>query len=56
MAAAALVIGGSMLTSASFAGYHHFLGEAMILAGIIGTIIVWLGTVTRDHGRGGNRR
>lgn len=56
MAAAALVIGGSMLTASSLGGYHHVLGEAMIIAGVIGTIIVWFGTVSRDHGRGGNRR
>jgi ubiquinone biosynthesis protein len=56
MAAAALVIGGSMLTITPLGGYHHYLGELMVAAGILGTLVVWIGTVTRDHGRGGNRR
>jgi ubiquinone biosynthesis protein len=56
MASAALVIGGSMLTIASSADYHHLLGETMIVAGITGTLIVWIGTLRRDHGRGGGRR
>jgi ubiquinone biosynthesis protein len=56
LATAALVIGGSMLTVAPLGGYHHLLGETMIIAGIAGTIVVWIGTVRRDHGRGGGRR
>ncbi len=56
MAAAALVVGGSMLTTASRGDYHHLLGETMVVAGIAGTLIVWIGTLRRDHGRGGGRR
>ena len=56
MASAALVIGGAMLVNAPVQGWHHILGEMMVYAGIIGTIIVWIGTVRRDQGRGRGRR
>lgn len=56
MAAAALVIGGSMLVNAPLPGFHHILGETMVYAGIIGTFIVWIGTLRRDQGRGRGRR
>jgi ubiquinone biosynthesis protein len=56
MAAAALVIGGSMIINSPLGGYHHVIGEGMVVAGICGTLIVWIGTVRRDHGRGGGRR
>ncbi len=56
MASAALVIGGSMLTIASLGGYHHIIGEIMVVAGIIGTLIVWIGALRRDQGRGRGRR
>jgi len=56
MAAAALVIGGSMLTVSSVGDYHHIVGEVMVIAGILGTLIDRIGTLRRDHGRGGGRR
>jgi len=56
IAAAALVIGGSMLVNVSLPGWHHILGESMVYVGIVGTIIVWIGAVRRDHGRGRGRR
>lgn len=56
MAAAAFVIGGSMLTISPLGGYHHVIGEVMVGAGISGTFIVWIGTLRRHHGRGGGRR
>jgi ubiquinone biosynthesis protein len=56
MAAASLVIGGSMLTSSIMEGYHHYLGEAMVAGGIIGTFIVWVGAWRPDRGRGRGRR
>lgn len=56
MASAALVIGGAMLATSSLGGYHHVTGEIMIVAGIVGTIIVWVGTLRHNHGRGGGRR
>jgi ubiquinone biosynthesis protein len=45
-----------MLVNAPVLGWHHILGEMMVYAGIIGTIIVWIGTVRRDQGRGRGRR
>ena len=56
MAAAALVIGGSMLIITPEGGWHHTFGEGMVIAGVFGTIIVWIGTVRRDRGRGSGRR
>jgi len=56
MASAALVIGGAMLVSAPQPGWHHILGEVLVYAGICGTIVVWIGTVRRDKGRGRGRR
>jgi ubiquinone biosynthesis protein len=54
--AAALVIGGSMLTIAPQGGYHHIVGEIMVVAGVFGTFIICIGTVKRDQGRGSGRR
>jgi len=56
MASAALVIGGAMLAIAPLAGWHHNLGEAMVIAGICGIIIAWIGALRRDQGRGLGRR
>jgi ubiquinone biosynthesis protein len=56
IASAALVIGGSMLTIASMSDYHHVIGEVLVVAGILGTVVVSIGAVRRDHGRGGGRR
>ena len=56
LASAALVIGGAMLVNAPVLGWHHILGESMVYAGIIGTIIVWIGALRPDQGRGGGRR
>lgn len=54
---AALVIGGAMLVAAPLdSGWHHDTGQVMIIAGIIGTLIVSLGILKRDHGRGSGRR
>jgi ubiquinone biosynthesis protein len=54
--AAALVIGGSMLTIAPQGGYHHIVGEIIVVAGVFGTFIICIGTVKRDQGRGSGRR
>jgi ubiquinone biosynthesis protein len=56
IAAAALVIGGSMLVSAPLGGWHHVLGEIMVAAGSLGTILIGIGMLRRDRGRGGGRR
>jgi ubiquinone biosynthesis protein len=52
IASAALVIGGAMLTFAPpLVSWHHLLGEAMVLAGIIGTSFICIGALTRYRGR-----
>jgi ubiquinone biosynthesis protein len=57
IAAAALVIGGAMLALAPPLGdLHQILGEAMVIAGIFGTLFVWIGILRRDRGRGRGRR
>jgi len=56
IASAALVIGGGLLAITPLAGWHHNLGEAMVIAGICGTVIVWIGALRRDQGRGQGRR
>jgi ubiquinone biosynthesis protein len=56
MVSAALVLGGSMLVAAPLGGWHHLLGEAMVIAGSFGTILVCIGIVRRDRGRGRGRR
>lgn len=56
IAAAALVIGGSMLVNAPLSGWHHYLGEAMVICGVFGTLLVWIGILRHDHGRGRGRR
>jgi ubiquinone biosynthesis protein len=51
IASAALVIGGSMLVLAPQGGWHHNLGEAMVISGIFGTLIICIGALRRDRGR-----
>jgi ubiquinone biosynthesis protein len=51
IAAAALVIGGSMLVLAPADGWHHYLGEAMVVGGIAGTLLLVIGALRRDRGR-----
>jgi ubiquinone biosynthesis protein len=53
---AALVIGGAMLVLAPLSGWHHVFGEIMVVAGIFGTILVSIGILRRDRGRGRGRR
>jgi len=48
---AALVIGGAMLVLAPQRGLHHVLGEAMVISGIFGTLLVCIGALRRDRGR-----
>jgi ubiquinone biosynthesis protein len=50
VAFAALVIGGSMLLLTPTGGWHHIVGEAMILSGIAGMVIAAIGALRRDHG------
>ena len=57
IAAAALLVGGSMLVTAPRdAGWHHFVGEVMIGAGVVGTLLVGIAALRRDRGRGRGRR
>jgi ubiquinone biosynthesis protein len=56
MASAAFVIGGAMLVNAPTPGWHHILGETLVYAGVFGTLIVWIGALRRDQGRGQGRR
>ncbi len=56
IASASLVIGGAMLVNVPLFGWHHILGESMVYAGILGTIIVSAGALRSDKGRGRGRR
>jgi ubiquinone biosynthesis protein len=53
---AALVIGGAMLVLAPLGGWLHTLGIAMVITGIFGTILICIGAVRHDRGRGRGRR
>jgi ubiquinone biosynthesis protein len=53
---AALVVGGAMLVLASVSGWHHVFGEIMVVVGIFGTILISIGALRRDRGRGRGRR
>ena len=57
IASAALVVGGAMLVLApQDSGWHHNVGQAMVIAGIGGTLLVWIGVLRQDRGRGSGRR
>ena len=51
IAFAALVIGGLMLLLTPTGGWHHILGEGMIISGIVGMVIAGIGALRRDHGQ-----
>jgi ubiquinone biosynthesis protein len=48
---AALVVGGSLLLFAQMGGWHHRLGEIMVVSGILGMLIIRIGAWLRDRGR-----
>ncbi len=50
VAFAALVVGGSMLLLTPMGGWHHTLGETMIIGGVIGMLLTGLGALRRSHG------
>jgi len=57
IASAGLVISGAMLVIAPLdTGWHHFTGQTMVVAGILGTILVSIGILRHDQGRGSGRR
>lgn len=49
IAFAALVISGSLLLLTPMGGWHHTLGEIMIVSGIAGIVIAGIGAMRRDH-------
>ena len=49
IAFAALIIGGTMLLLTPMGGWHHMLGEGMILSGIIGMLIGQIGALRRNR-------
>lgn len=51
IALSALVVGGSMLLITPMSGWHHTLGETMIIGGIIGMLITALDALRRGRGR-----
>ena len=51
IAYAALVISGSLLLLTPVRDWHHLLGEAMIISGIVGMLVTGIGAMRRDHGR-----
>ncbi|OGT00315.1 MAG: hypothetical protein A3F73_10085 [Gallionellales bacterium RIFCSPLOWO2_12_FULL_59_22] len=51
IAAAALVIGGAMLASNPQASWHSELGEYMIIGGVIGALVVYIGALRHERGR-----
>jgi ubiquinone biosynthesis protein len=51
VAFAALVISGSMLLLTPMGGWHHLLGEAMIVSGIVGMVLAAISAMRRDHGQ-----
>ena len=48
IAFAALVISGSMLLLTPMGGWHHTLGEIMIIGGIVGITIIYIRALRRD--------
>jgi ubiquinone biosynthesis protein len=56
IAAAALLVGGSMLVSAQpDTSWHHYFGEALVAAGVIATVLVGIAALRSDQGRRGRR-
>ena len=57
IAAAALLIGGSMLVNSQHdTSWLYYLGEAMIGAGVVATLLVGIAALRSDQGRGRGRR
>jgi len=53
---AGLIIGGSTMVTTPEVGWHHVLGEVLVISGVLGTIIISFGALRRDQGRGHGRR
>jgi ubiquinone biosynthesis protein len=48
---AGLIVGGSQMIMAPEVEWHHFLGELLVFAGVVGAIIISIGALRRDRGR-----
>ena len=48
---AALVISGSMLLLTPMGGWHHNLGEVMIISGIVGMVVIAIGVMRHGPGQ-----
>jgi ubiquinone biosynthesis protein len=48
---AALMVGGSMLLLTPMGGWHHVLGEVMVVSGVIGMVLAGIRTLRRDQKR-----
>ena len=53
---AGLMFAGSTMVVTPEIGWHHVLGEMLIGAGVLGTVLISIGALRRDHGRGRGRR
>jgi ubiquinone biosynthesis protein len=52
IASASLVIGGAMLSFVPpLESWHHFLGETMVIAGIVGTLFICIGSLSHYRDR-----
>jgi len=51
IASGALVIGGAMLLFAKLGGWHHGLGEFMVLSGFLGMLVTRIGAWRRERVR-----
>jgi ubiquinone biosynthesis protein len=56
ISAALMVTGGLLVLAPKDGGWHHYAGEAMIIAGIFSTIIISFKALRYDRGRGSGRR
>jgi len=53
---AGLIIGGSNMITTPEIGWHHLLGEMLVGSGVLGSIIISIGALRSDRGRGRGRR
>jgi ubiquinone biosynthesis protein len=51
IALAALVVGGSLLLFARMGGWHHRLGEVMVISGMGGMLVIQVGAWLRNRGQ-----
>jgi len=53
---AGLIVGGSNMVMSLENGWHHILGEMLVGSGVLGSIIISIGAIRQDRGRGRGRR